>query len=125
MVKEVNGDILFTDAKIIAHSVAPMDHFDNGLALSLREMYPAMVKDFRHYCHAHNPKPGTIWTWGGVGGVQIVNLLAQEPATSSKGGHPGKADISYLDHTLKELSKFLLKEKAASVALPKIGRAHV
>jgi hypothetical protein len=32
MIKEVNGDILFSDAKVIAHSVAPMDHFDTGLA---------------------------------------------------------------------------------------------
>ncbi len=121
MIKEVKGDILLSESKVIAHSVAPMDHFDSGLALSLREMYPAMVKDFRHYCHGHHPKTGEIWTWGGVGGVQIVNLMAQEPAESAKGGHPGKASISSLNKTLKELSKFIKKEKPDSVAIPKLA----
>jgi O-acetyl-ADP-ribose deacetylase (regulator of RNase III) len=121
MIKEVKGDILLSESKVIAHSVAPMDHFDSGLALSLREMYPAMVKDFRHYCHGHHPKTGEIWTWGGVGGVQIVNLMAQEPAESSKGGHPGKASISNLNKSLKELVKFVKKERPESIAIPKLA----
>ena len=121
MIKEVSGDILKSSSKVIAHCVAPMDHFDNGLALSLRELYPSMVKDFRHYCHTHNPKPGEIWTWGGVGGIQIVNLMVQEPSMSSKGGHPGKASISHLDHALKELGKFLKKAGATSLAIPKLA----
>ncbi|MBK8627242.1 MAG: macro domain-containing protein [Saprospiraceae bacterium] len=121
MIKEVTGDILLSDSKLIAHCVAPMDHFDSGLALSLREMYPSMVKDFRHYCHSHNPKSGEIWTWGGVGGKQIVNLMAQEAAASSKGGHPGKASISHLDHTLKDLVKFINKEKIDTLAIPKLA----
>ena len=48
MIIEVSGDILLTKAKSIAHSVAPLDHFESGLALGLREKYPEMVKDFRH-----------------------------------------------------------------------------
>lgn len=121
MIKEVNGDILFSKAKVIAHGVAPKDHFDTGLALSLRENFPAMVKDFRHYCHAHNPKPGEIWTWGGIGGIQIVNLMVQEPASQSKGGHPGKASLSHIEHALKALTKFLKSEKAESIAIPKLA----
>ncbi len=122
MIKEVNGDILLSDSRVVAHCVAPMDHFDTGLALSLREMYPSMVKDFRHYCHAHNPKPGDIWTWGGVGGKQIVNLMAQEPAESSHNhGHPGKASISNLDHALKNLAKLAQKEGFSSIAVPRLA----
>lgn len=122
MIKEVNGDILLSNAKVIAHSVAPMDHFDAGLALSLRERYPSMVKDFRHYCHSHNPKTGEIWTWGGVGGVQIVNLMAQEPAESHHAhGHAGKASISNLDHALKNLAKLADKEGFESLAVPRLA----
>ena len=52
------GDILLTRAQAIAHGVGPHDNFAQGLALSLRERWPAMYKDFRHYCQVHNPKPG-------------------------------------------------------------------
>lgn len=121
MIKEVKGDILLTESKLIAHCVAPHDHFDQGLALNLRENFPSMVKDFRHYCKIHGSKPGDIWTWGGVGGVQIVNLMAQTAAPINSQGHPGKASLSYLDKTLKALAKFLVKEKPTSIAIPKLA----
>lgn len=122
MIKEVNGDILLTDSKVIAHCVAPADHFESGLALSLRERYPAMVKDFRHYCYTHSPKAGDIWTWGGVGGMQIVNLMAQEPAESMRSRqHGGKASIVNLDRTLKALAKLAEEEKFDSIAIPRLA----
>jgi O-acetyl-ADP-ribose deacetylase (regulator of RNase III) len=121
MIKEVKGDILMSDSKTIAHCVAPMDHFDSGLALSLRENYPAMVKGFRAYCHTHHPKAGEIWV-GGVGGIRIINLMAQEPAPSENyKGHPGKASISSLEKTLKNLVKFIETEKPQNVAIPKLA----
>jgi len=48
VIHEVTGDILLTKAQAIAHGVAPGEHFDSGLALSLRENWPAMAKDYRH-----------------------------------------------------------------------------
>ena len=41
MLKEVAGDILLTKAEALAHGVAPNDNFANGLALALRERWPA------------------------------------------------------------------------------------
>jgi len=67
VLKEVSGDILLSKAEAIAHGVAPGDHFNQGLALSLREHYPAMAKDFRHYCQLSHPKPGEIWASRGRG----------------------------------------------------------
>jgi O-acetyl-ADP-ribose deacetylase (regulator of RNase III) len=122
MIKEVSGDILLSSASVIAHSVAPMDHFDSGLALSLRENYPSMVKDFRHYCHTHHPKPGEIFLWGGSDGKQIISLMAQEPSESAHAhGHPGKANVKYLDQCLKNLERLAIKEKFTSIALPKLA----
>lgn len=37
MIREVAGDILLTRAQVIAHGIAPHDHFDSGLALALCE----------------------------------------------------------------------------------------
>jgi O-acetyl-ADP-ribose deacetylase (regulator of RNase III) len=122
MITEVTGDILKTKAEAIAHGIAPFDHFENGLALSLREEWPSMAKDFRHYCHLSNPKPGTAWIWSGVGGKRIINLLTQEPSTGEKhSGHPGKATFSNVNHALKELAEMVKKENIKSVALPKLA----
>lgn len=120
MIKEVKGDILLTEAQAIAHGVAPNDHFDRGLALSLRESYPAMAKDFRHYCRLKNPSPGEIWMWGTVGGKRFFNLLTQEPAVSHN-SHPGGASHKYVNNCLKELVKAIKKEGVTSLAIPRLA----
>jgi O-acetyl-ADP-ribose deacetylase (regulator of RNase III) len=47
--------------------------------------------------------------------------LTQEPADGSRGGHPGKARLEYVRHSLKELGKYLVKEQAESVAIPRLA----
>ncbi len=88
MIHEVAGDILLTKAQAVAHGVAPNDHFDSGLALALRENWPAMAKDFRHYAHQTHPKPGELWVWGGVGGVAQLSReqrIGEESAEKAHG----------------------------------------
>ncbi len=119
MITKVRGEILLSDAKAIAHGVAPHDHFNQGLALALRERHPAMAKDFRHYCHQDNPKPGHAWLWAGPERV-IINLMTQEPAPDNK-AHPGKATAHNVNHALKELRAILEKENISSVALPRLA----
>ena len=123
MIKEVKGDILLTSAHAIAHGVAPNDHFDRGLALSLREHYPVMAKDFRHYCRLKNPSPGEVWMWGAVGNVRVFNLMTQEPAKSLD-GHPGDATAQNVNHCLKNLVKAVKEENIKSLALPKLATGY-
>lgn len=120
MIREVEGDILLSRADAIAHGVAPMDHFDSGLALSLRENYPSMYKDFRHYCQTYHPKPGDLWLWQGVGAVKIFNLMTQE-APVSKSSNPGRASLSNVRHCFKQLVKEIEKEEIKSIALPRVA----
>ncbi len=120
MIHEVSGDILLTNAQAIAHGVAPNDHFDSGLALSLREKWPTMAKDFRHYAHQSHPKPGEIWSWGGVGGARIFNLMTQE-GDHEHGSRPGRANLPNVHHCLKRLRHELEKEKITSLALPALA----
>ncbi|QQR81285.1 MAG: macro domain-containing protein [Deltaproteobacteria bacterium] len=119
MIQQVEGDILLSKAKLIVQGVAPQDHFNQGLALALRERWPAMAKDFRHYCHERHPKSGTIWVWAGPNQM-IANLLTQEAAEGSA-GHPGKADLSYVRKSLESLREFIQKEKIESVAVPRLA----
>ena len=119
MISRVRGDILLTEAQAIAHGVAPHDHFNQGLALSLRERHPAMAKDFRHYCHQQNPKAGHAWLWAGPEKV-IINLMTQEPAPDNK-AHPGKATAHNITHALKELCGIVEKEGLTSIAMPRLA----
>ena len=120
MIKEVEGDILLSNAELIAHGVAPADDFKQGLALSLRQQWPAMYKDFRHYCKVHHPKEGKAWLWGGPGGARIAALFTQEHP-SHKGGHARKATLPHVNHSLKELRHIIEDEGFKSVALPKLA----
>lgn len=121
MIKEVSGDILQSNAEAIGLGVAPFDHFESGLALSLREQWPSMAKDFRHYCHLENPKPGSVWIWSGANGKRIINLMTKEaPMGEKHSGHAGKATVSNVNHSIKELAAIIRKENIKSVALPKL-----
>ena len=120
MLIEVTGDILLSKAELIAHGVAPDDHFNQGLALSLRENYPAMAKDFRHYCHVSHPKPGEVWAWAGADGRRVANLMTQDPAPS-KNANPGKATSHNVNVALRNLKQLIDTEGFKSVALPRLA----
>lgn len=121
MIKEVSGDIMLTRAQVIAHGVAPNDPFHSGLALQLRERWPAMYKDFRHYCQSQHPKAGTLWAWMGADGTRVVSLFAQEGAPGHHGGNPGPATLQHTGHALRALQKLALEEKFTSIALPRLA----
>jgi len=120
MIHHVTGDILFSKAHAIAHGVAPNDPFSTGLALSLREHWPAMYKDFRHFCQTKHPKPGGSWVWGGAEGSRIINLFTQD-AAYGHGAKPGKATVEHVNHALRELRQVMESEKFASLALPRLA----
>lgn len=120
MLHEVTGDILLSKANAIAHGVSPNDHFNQGLALSLREQWPSMYKDFRHFEKQATPAPGGIWAWMGYGGQRIVSLFTQAPG-SGHGDHSGKASLTHVGHALKALSQFAVEERISSLALPRLA----
>jgi O-acetyl-ADP-ribose deacetylase (regulator of RNase III) len=120
MIKQVTGDILLTDARAIAHGIAPNDHFDSGLALSLRQDWPALYKDFRHFLHTAHPEAGGLWVWTGADGRRIFNLFTQQPAPNEH-AHPGKASYHNVNLCLRELHKLIEAEKIPSLALPRLA----
>lgn len=120
MIREVHGDILLSSAQAIAHGVSPNDNFGQGLALSLRERWPALYKDFRHYCHIAHPKAGEVWVWVGADGKRIVNLLTQE-AAYGHGERPGEATLPNVNHALRALARVIDSEGLTSIALPRLA----
>lgn len=119
MIYEVAGDILLSKAHAIAHGIAPNEHFDQGLARALREKWPMMATDFRHYANQKHPKPGEIWVWGGFN-VRIFNLMTQE-GEHTHGAKPGRATTANVNHCLKRLRQELEKGEISSIAIPRLA----
>jgi O-acetyl-ADP-ribose deacetylase (regulator of RNase III) len=86
----------------------------------LRENWPAMYKDFRHYCQTSHPQCGEVWLWSGAEGVRIASLFTQQ-AAYGHGEKPGKASLAHVNHALRELRKVIEKEGVDSVALPRLA----
>ena len=120
MIHEVEGDILLMRAAAVAHGVAANDPMKQGLAAALHERYPAMHKDFHHWCRQQHPKLGSAWIWSGAGGVRLVNLITQEGGYEH-GSKPAGASVSSVNHALRALRKLIADERLASVALPRLA----
>ncbi len=123
MIHEVTGDLLLSKAAVLVHGVAPNDDFKHGLALALRERWPAMYRDFRHHCKTNSPKTGDVWLWSGVGPVgpvRIATLLTQEPP-AHEGAHAGKAHLEWVNQALRHLHHLAKEEKFESLALPRLA----
>lgn len=120
MITHVTGDILLSDAQALAHGIAPNDHMDSGLALALRQDWPALHKDFRHYGHTSHPKTGGLWIWTRADGKRVINLFTQEPAPGEH-SRPGKASYQNVNHCLRELRKLIDAEQIPSLALPRLA----
>jgi len=123
MIHLVSGDILLSQAQVIAHGVAPNDPMTHGLSLAIHQRFPAMHKEFHHWCNHSHAKPGEAWLWSSIGsrsGVRIVNLLTQEPALNHS-HHVGRATLKHVRDALKTLRKMIDKEGFASIALPRLA----
>lgn len=121
MIHEVEGDLMLTGAEAIAHGVSPNDHFDVGLALSLREAWPSLAKDFRHYAHQAHPKPGTVWTYPTPDGRRVYNLMTQEGEQMRAGSSSGAATPSNVHHALRALRAAVVDDGVRSLALPRLA----
>lgn len=119
MLHEVSGDILFTKAQAIAHGISPNDPFDQVLARALRERWPIMHKDYRHFAHQTHPKPGILWQWGGLG-VRIFNLLTQS-GSFEYGAPCGRASLTNVEHCLKALKQRLIVDQITSLSIPRLA----
>lgn len=121
MLKDVEGDILLSRSALIAHGVAPNDDFHQGLALALRERWPSMYKDFRHYCQTTSPKPGSLWSWRGPESARITCLFTQDGSPGHHGGRPAPATLQNVAKSLKALRHEIEATGVKSVAMPRLA----
>ncbi len=120
MIYEVAGDLMLTKAQAVAHGVSPNDHFTEGLALALRENWPAMAKDFRHYAHQAHPNARRDLGVGGTGGHRVICLLTQD-GDHHHGSKPGRASVSNVRSLSEAASTRTVTGQYKSLAMPKLA----
>ncbi len=121
MIRELRGDILLSEADAVVVGVSPDDHFDQGLSLSLRERWPSMSRDYRHWAHGRHPKPGSAWIWSGPQGKRIVCLVIQDDENHTHSAQVGKSRAEYVNHALRELRGLIAREGITSIAIPRLA----
>lgn len=102
----------------IALEVSRDEHYQSPYLKSLKENWPSLAKDYRHYCHVAHPKAGEVWSWVSPEGQRFFHLILDEEGFQA-------TDTSQRLHNFKKalrnLRKSLEAEDLKSVELPKIG----
>jgi hypothetical protein len=102
----------------IALEVSRDEHYKTPYLKSLKESWPSLAKDYRHYCHNTHPKAGEVWAWMSPEGQRFYHLILDEE------GYQGTNTAERLHNfkrALKNLKKLVEGEHLKAVHLPKIG----
>lgn len=100
----------------IAIEVSQEEHFRSPFLMKLKEDWPSLAKDFRHYCHVCRPQQGDVWVWSSPQGQKFVHFIigdANHNLLSSD------ERIHYFKHCLKHLMKIVTVEGIEEIDLPK------
>ncbi len=113
MIKEVYGNILWSTSDAIVQGIALNEEFSEGLALSIKEEWPAIEADFKASCCNGQLKEGDVWEWPNTSGVDVLNLVTHK--------HASKARLDDLDACLGKLADLVSQRGLKSLAIPKVG----
>lgn len=82
MIKNINGDLLSSNADIIAHQVNCQGKMNSGVAKQIREKYPEVFEVYKKYCDIYNAQYktdllGRCLVVEAHDGKRIANLFGQ------------------------------------------------
>ena len=128
MIREVNGDILESEAQIIVIPVNCKGEMGKGLALQAKNKWPEMFKTYRSFCEGACPSFSNGLEPGGVIGIQCApNKYVACLATKDDWRNPSK--LEWVETGLKQLVVMIDKIyintnglfRFCHIALPKVG----
>lgn len=106
----------------VAIEVSQDEHYKTPYLKALKENWPSLAKDYRHYCHTFNPKTGDIWTWTSPEGQKFFHLVLDEKGGDSHPHNLVNADrLQSFKKALKKLKKVAEEEDIKKLELPLVG----
>lgn len=114
-IKFIDGDVLSTDAELIAHQINASGGFGSGVAGAIRKKYPEIAEEYFRRYTASEIGLGKCYVWKTKTGVKIGNICAQYSY-----GYDGGQYTSYdaLWNGLIDLSRYCVENNIRSIALP-------
>ena len=119
MIRQVNGDILLSKARVIAHGVAPNDDHARDSRTRCASMRPRCTRTSATTARRSTRRrarsgPGRAPTASAGGAVHATAGL-------HPGERPGRATLSNVHHALQALRRFIDEERPASLALSRLA----
>ncbi len=102
------------DTDIRVNTVNCVGVMGAGVALTFKNKYPGMFKDYQKECKKGNLNPGKIHIWTDLSGECIINF-----PTKKHWRKPSKYE--YIEAGLSDLRKYLLNKGQIRVTLPALG----
>ncbi len=100
----------------IAIEVSQDEHYRSAFLKDLKENWPSMAKDYRHYCHACHPQQGDIWIWTSPEGQKLIHFIIDDASGSLLSP---ERRMHFFRLGLKHLSKVAEVEGIAQIEFPK------
>ena len=114
MIKFTRGDMFKIDTDIRVNTVNCVGVMGAGVALTFKNKYPSMFKDYQKECKKGNLNPGKIYIWTDLSGECIINFPTKK--------HWRKpSEYEYIEAGLSDLHKYLLNKGRIRVAIPALG----
>ena len=116
MIEVVNGDVLESDADIIAHQTNCLGIMGGGVALQIRKLCPNVYREYVQKCSQYKDNPASL-----LGEVQLVKVGSKWIANCF--GQNGCSamrvctDYNALDECFEKLFN-IAKLKGLSIAMP-------
>lgn len=104
--------------KHIALEVSRDEHYKSPYLKSLKENWPSLAKDFRHYCHVFHPKTGDIWVWTSPEGQKFFHMVLDEKVADQ---HVDGNRLQSFKKALKKVKKIVEEENIKVLELPHVG----
>jgi O-acetyl-ADP-ribose deacetylase (regulator of RNase III) len=118
MVRYLKGDILRSDAEALVNTVNTMGVMGKGIALQMREAFPANYKRYVEACKSGHLQPGQVLSVWDTNLVYGRKLIINFPTKTS---WRLPSQLSYIEQGLIALKTSLLELQVKSVALPPLG----
>lgn len=113
MIIEKSGDVFTSEMKCIGHGVNCFGKMDHGIAVQVKEKYPAVFRMYEKLCKEEVVLPGTAV--GIYGGDKIIVNIASQ---FQPGPH---AELELLETGMLEAKAFCEAYGFKGMAIPRIG----
>lgn len=107
--------------KHVAIEVSRDEHYRTPYLKSLRENWPSLAKDYRHYCHTYSPATGEIWTWTSPEGQMFFHLVLDDCSIEQPLHLVNATRLQSFKKAIKKLRHLAEAQNLKIVELPKVG----